>query len=337
MDDSFDLISLLNKININEIYIGLPDPTLSSYRVDDPVISLNNVYRYPDELQSKILEINSHYFADSKQSVKCNPYYSEKRISNSVINNLKSLGFIVSKKELNTNKKSTALATLLCNKYGIEYSEAISTVHSAISEAFNSKYAAYNYSKDTRSLDLDWKKNFIFFYQKSSSIPISSNNILNIGVGGGEEAINLFSNCTHITFVDIARAGLEKIKEKYPLSKIIVGNADNLSSIPDNSHDLYVSLRTYNSSFFDIKEAILEAHRVLKPNAIIIISVANGFLYPEENCIISGLIIPGTEFIDIYRSMDTIKLIRTEFIQAGFKNIKFFSTNTELYISAINA
>ena len=66
MDDSFDLISLLNKININEIYIGLPDPTLSSYRVDDPVISLNNVYRYPDELQSKILEINSHYFADSK-------------------------------------------------------------------------------------------------------------------------------------------------------------------------------------------------------------------------------------------------------------------------------
>ena len=337
MDDSFDLISLLNKININEIYIGLPDPTLSSYRVDDPVISLNNVYRYPDELQSKILEINSHYFADSKQSVKCNPYYSEKRISNSVINNLKSLGFIVSKKELNTNKKSTALATLLCNKYGIEYSEAISTVHSAISEAFNNKYAAYNYSKDTRSLDLDWKKNFIFFYQKSSSIPISSNNILNIGVGGGEGAINLFSNCTHITFVDIARAGLEKIKEKYPLSKIIVGNADNLSSIPDNSHDLYVSLRTYNSSFFDIKEAILEAHRVLKPNAIIIISVANGFLYPEENCIISGLIIPGTEFIDIYRSMDTIKLIRTEFIQAGFKNIKFFSTNTELYISAINA
>ena len=110
-----------------------------------------------------------------------------------------------------------------------------------------------------------------------------------------------------------------------------------MSSIPDNSHDLYVSLRTYNSSFFDIKEAILEAHRVLKPNAIIIISVANGFLYPEENCIISGLIIPGTEFIDIYRSMDTIKLIRTEFIQAGFKNIKFFSTNTELYISAINA
>lgn len=334
--DSFDLIKLLKIININEIYIGLPDPTLSSYFVDDPIITLNNVFRYPDELQRKILELNNPYFVDSKQSIKYSPYYSEKRISNSVIDNLKSKGFVVSKNELNANKKSTALAALLCNKYGIEYSEAISAVHSTISEAFNNKYATYNYSEDTRSLDLDWKENFMSFYLRSSSIPMSSNNILNVGVGGGEEAITLFLNCTYITFVDIARAGLEKIKEKYPLSKIIVGSADNLSSIPDNSHDLYVSLRTYNSSFFDIKEAISEAHRVLKTDAVIIVSVANGFLYPEEHCIIPGLIIPGTEFIDIYRSMDTIKLIRTEFIQAGLNNIQFFSTDTEIYLSAIN-
>jgi hypothetical protein len=109
-----------------------------------------------------------------------------------------------------------------------------------------------------------------------------------------------------------------------------------LSSIPDNSHDLYVSLRTFNSSFLDIKEAISEAHRVLKPNAVIIVSVANGFLCPERHCIIPGLIIPGTEFVDIYRGMDTIKLMRTEFLQAGFENIQLFPTNTEIYLSAIN-
>lgn len=108
-------------------------------------------------------------------------------------------------------------------------------------------------------------------------------------------------------------------------------------SIPDKIYDLYVSLRTYNSSFFDIKEALLEAYRVLKYNGVIIISVANGFLYSEQNCIIPGLILPGTEFIDIYRGMDTTKQICTELIHAGFKNIQIFPTNTEIYLSAVAA
>ena len=50
-----------------------------------------------------------------------------------------------------------------------------------------------------------------FNYSSKMQAPKIEKIVLNIGVGGGEEAINLFSNCTHITFVDIARAGLEKI------------------------------------------------------------------------------------------------------------------------------
>jgi len=332
---SFDLIELLKEVHIKEIHVGLPDPALTCYLVDDPAITLNHVYRYPDELQRKILEQNNHFFADSKQSIKYSPFYSENRISNLVIEKLKSKGFVVSKNELNANKQRSALVSLICNRYGIEYSEAISTVYNAVSEAFNSKYGAYNYSDDTRSLDLNWKESFMSFYKRSSARPMSTINILNVGVGSGHEAIALFSNCTRVTFVDIAQGGLEKIKEQIPLSKVIVSNAVDLSSIPDNSHELYVSLRTYNSSFFDVKEAISEAHRVLKPNAVIIISVANGFLCPEQHCIIPGLIIPGTEFVDIYRGMDTTKLIHTEFIQAGFKYIQTFPTNTEIYLSAI--
>lgn len=101
-----------------------------------------------------------------------------------------------------------------------------------------------------------------------------------------------------------------------------------------DAYFIYV-FRTYNSSFFDIKEAISEAHRALKPNAVIIISVDNVFLCPERHCIIPGLILPETEFVYIYRGMDTTKLIHTEYIQAGFKNIQFFPTNTEIYLSAI--
>jgi len=330
------LIELLNEVHINEIYVGVPDPALSCYFVDDPIITLNNVYRYPDELQRKILQQNNHFFAISKQSIQNSPYYSENRISNLVIEKLKSKGFVVSKDELNANKRISELSSLICNRYCVEYSESISAISNAVAEAFNSKYGAYNYSNDTRSLDLNWKENFKSFYKRSSVKPISTTKILNVGVGSGHEAIALFSNCTRVTYVDIAKGGSEKIKEQIPVSNIIVSNAVDLSSIPDNSYELYVSLRTYNSSFFDVKKALSEACRVLKSNAAIIISVANGFLCPEQNCIISGLIIPGTEFVDIYRGMDTIKLINTEFMKAGFKNIQIYPTNTEIYISAIS-
>lgn len=332
----FDLLELLSEVSVNKIYVGLPDPALKCYMDDDPIITHAHVYRYPDELQREILKLNAHFYADSTQSIRNSPYYSENRISNMVIDSLKSKGFVVSLDELNANKRGSAVASLICNKYEIKYEEAFSTVQIAISEAFNIKYGTYTYSDDARSLDPDWKESFNSFYKRSSVMPMPTNNILNVGVGNGHEAMILFSNCEYVTFVDIAQVGLEQIKEKKPSSKIIVSNADALSSIPDNQYDLYVSLRTFNSSFFDIKRAISEAHRVLKPNAIIIVSVANGFLCSIQHCIIPGLIIPGTEFVDIYRGMDTVKLMQKEFLQAGFNNVQLFPTNTELYLSATN-
>ena len=332
---TFDLVALLTKIHINEIYIGLPDPTLSSYLDDDLVITHNSVYRYPDKLQHKILESNVQLYAESSQSIKYSPYYSNNRISNLVIANLQLGGFFVSKDELNANKRRLELATLICKKYHLDFSEAMNVVNNAIAEAFNSKYGTYNYSDDTRSLDLSWKERFVSFYKRRFESPLTANCILNVGVGSGQEASILFSHCTCITFVDIAQAGLERVRKEMPDSHIIVSSADDLSSIADDSYDLYVSLRTYNSSFFDIKGAISEAHRVLKANAAIIVSIANGFLYPEKHCIIPGLIIPGTEFVDIYRGMDTAKLLCTELLRAGFKDIQISPTNTEIFVSAI--
>ena len=336
-DESFELNQLLKIVHINEIYVGLPDPSLTCYLEDDPIISLENVYRYPDNLLREILALNQRFYAVSKQSIKHCSYYSENRISNLVIEKLTSRGYTVSKEELKTNKQKQALASLISDRYKIDYSEAINVVYNVISEAFDSKYGRYNYQNDARILDSEWRERFISFYDESSSKNIFSNNIINVGVGGGHEALELFSNCKSITFVDIAQEGLKKIKEHIPLSNIIVASADNLSHIADNSYDLYVSLRTFNSSFFDIKEAISEANRVLKSNAVIIISVANGFLCNEQQSVIPGLIISGTDFVDIYRGMDTIKQMSADFQNVGFRNIRCVPTNTEIYMSAVSA
>ena len=162
---------------------------------------------------------------------------------------------------------------------------------------------------------------------------MENSNILDVGVGSGNEAIALFSKCEKITFVDIAPNGLKKIKKRMPNSITIVSRAEHLTLASD-TYDLYISLRTYNSSFFDMKKAVSEAYRVLKNNGIIILSIANGFLCLEGEYIIPGLIIPGTGFVDIYRGFDMVKKLSFELLQKGFTNIQFFSTNAEIFLSA---
>lgn len=51
--DSFDLNELLKSLIIENIYIGMPDPAIDKYIQNDPVIRLNNINRYPDDLQKK--------------------------------------------------------------------------------------------------------------------------------------------------------------------------------------------------------------------------------------------------------------------------------------------
>lgn len=55
----------------------------------------------------------------------------------------------------------------------------------------------------------------------------------------------------------------------------------------------------------------------------------------KKNTVIPGLIIPGTEFVDIYRSIDIIKQISIVFLKVGFRNINLFTTNEEIYLSAV--
>ncbi|MEV5010596.1 class I SAM-dependent methyltransferase [Streptomyces sp. NPDC055692] len=336
-DQSFELAELLKEIRIERIYIGLPDPALTSYLDDDPVTARGRVHRFPDDLQGEILEQNRDFYAASEQNIECNPHYSTHRISEAVSTRLQSSGFALSRSDVNANRGRIALASLICQRYGIEYEEADRAVNDALSEAFDAKYGTYDYAYDARAATLRWTDDFRSVYGRSSTRSLSTVSILNVGVGAGYEAAALFSDCPQITFVDIAERGLANISERIPSSRTVVSSAEDLSALPENSYDLYVSLRTYNSSFFDTSAAASEAHRVLKPGAVIIVSVANGFLYTQRGCVVPGLIIPGTDFVDIYRGMDIANLIGAELDCAGFKDIRMFPTSTEIYLSAVTA
>lgn len=333
----FGLEDIVSITQIDTIFVGLPDPAMTTYIENDPMLTLDIIKRYPDELQRAILHQNLEYYTVSPQAINNSPYYHENRISNLVIEKLAQRGFGITKEELNLHKSRNALTQYISDSFGLEYTQAESLVNDAISEAFNKKYGAYQYSDDTRSLDTEWKQKFENFCSMAANLKIEDSAIIDVGVGGGHEASCLFSECKNITFVDVAIDGLLHVKNNIPSATIINASADNLVIIESNRYDLYISLRTYNSSFFDIARAITEARRILKNNASIIISVANGFLCSERECIIPGLLIPGTEFVDLYRGIETTKLIKKEYIHAGFKDIRLCPTNTEIYLSAIAA
>lgn len=239
-ESEFDLNKLMERIAIEEIYIGIPDPKLSDYLTNDPVSTFKNVYHYPDNFQRLILHQNLNYYENGKQNIKSSPYYSAKRISKIVMEKLQEKGIFISKEELQSNKQIEKLAQLIVEKYKFNIEDASGLVNLVISEAFDEKYATYNYSDDARSLSIDWKNNFLTIYNKLLLSSMENKDILDVGVGSGNEAIALFSGCHNITFVDVAPNGLEKIKKQIPNSNIVVSRAENLATLINNSYDIYI-------------------------------------------------------------------------------------------------
>ena len=331
-EGNFSLNKIIQKIIIHQIYIGLPDPKLNRYLKNDPVLQLQNVKRYPENLQKIIISKNHDSFSNSLQSIKNNIYYSEKRISEFVKDQLSKYGLDISKEEISNNKTKDKLITLLIDKYNFSIKDANYIVNTSLSNAFNKKYSLYDYKNDVRSINDAWSDNF-YKACKALSCDLFNENIIDIGVGSGNEASVLFKDCKCITFVDIAPDGLKKVKNIIPQSKIIVSSAENLEMINNNEYDIYISLRTFNSSFFNIEKALNEAKRILKTNSRIMISIANGFL-SSNSSIITGLIIPGTEFVDIYKGLDSVKYLSHIMYRLGFEEFKLLTTSEELYLLA---
>lgn len=331
-EGNFSLNKIIQKIIIHQIYIGLPDPKLNRYLKNDPVLHLQNVKRYPENLQKIIISKNHDSFSNSLQIIKNNIYYSEKRISEFVKEQLSKYGLDISKEEISNNKTKDKLITLLIDKYNFSIKDANYIVNTSLSNAFNKKYSLYDYKNDVRSINDAWSDNF-YKACKALSCDLFNENIIDIGVGSGNEASVLFKDCKCITFVDIAPDGLKKVKNIIPQSKIIVSSAENLEMINNNEYDIYISLRTFNSSFFNIEKALNEAKRILKTNSRIMISIANGFL-SSNSSIITGLIIPGTEFVDIYKGLDSVKYLSHIMYRLGFEEFKLLTTSEELYLLA---
>ncbi|MEE9379182.1 MAG: methyltransferase domain-containing protein [Candidatus Lokiarchaeia archaeon] len=217
------------------------------------------------------------------------------------------------------------------DKKGSDHYKVISKIRE---KYFTEKYLNYTYENDLRGIILHWSIE-VFSIINFLSIDLRSSVILEVGVGNGLEIPFLFKEVKEVIAVDISYAMLEVVKKKNSYVNIVHNPAEKLDDIDTNSIDLYISLRTYQSSLFDISQSLREMQRVLKPKGAVILSIANGFVneIKGKKKIIRGLLVPGSAgLVDKDVPLKIAKNIIKKLNQMGFEHTGIKSEKTDVYI-----
>jgi ubiquinone/menaquinone biosynthesis C-methylase UbiE len=140
-----------------------------------------------------------------------------------------------------------------------------------------------------------------------------------------------------LTGVDLSATMLARAKQVQPEMTAVRDRAEGLAGIADESLDLYLSLRTYQSSLFDIAAALRQAHRVLRDGGGVVLSIPGGFLdrtADDELRVVRGLLVPGSEVVDRGLPRRIAARIVAQLENLMFERIGFNQGDTDLYVYA---
>lgn len=240
-----------------------------------------SVERFPSDLERKIREQNPKFWAlFSSAHLPSTSLYVTTRVSDIILRKLKAAGVDLESLPSDDEYSLRDLAAYVHGKgkFGQSRKETLEFLASARGDAFDQKYSTYTYDHDARKIEERWKREFVGILKRFKIYNHMKRRILNVGIGNGLEGVGLLESCEHLVGVDIAPESISRAQARFPRAKMVVGAAESLSEIPDGSVDIYVSLRTYQSAFFDVQESVREAYRVLAPGGTMLVSVANAYL-----------------------------------------------------------
>ena len=225
--------------------------------------------------------------------------------------------------------------------------EKITTlVESARKIAFSSKYAAPKEDEKLENINdlkvegiAEWQiylKNFLLELGISGVVNIE---VIDVGIGNAYASLAFLKECTNLTGVDISQEAIKYAKDKLHNAKIKIGSAENLKDIESFSVDLYISLRTYQSTLFDVKESLHEAYRVLAKGGGIVISIPAMYLKKDNNgkiiSVLKGLIPQGSSVPSFEYAMQVSEKIEGYLKILGFRDVIIGSESPfEIYIGA---
>jgi SAM-dependent methyltransferase len=151
-----------------------------------------------------------------------------------------------------------------------------------------------------------------------------------VGVGNGEVESRILASVPDVTLVDVAPESLMAASARLSRARTEVMAAERLHSLDTGKFDLYVSFRAYQSTFFDLRPALREAHRLLRPGGSAVITVANGFV--RDGSVVRGLVVPGTAYVDLDRPYELANAIRHHMAVLGFREPSIRSGADEIFV-----
>ena len=242
------------------------------------------------------------------------------------------LGDLYSSRDL-----TAADVVAMCTAQGADRAKAESVIDGIRDEYFTKKYLEYTYELDLRGLSPGWEREPLRLLADRHAPP-SRSTVLAVGVGNGLELPYLYEEVQELIAVDISQRMLTAAEERFSNAKYVCNTAENLVDIKASSVDSYVSLRTYQSSLFGIRDAFREAYRVLKPTGVFVVSIANGYVdvIDGKKQIVRGLQIPGTRtVVDRDTPFRIAKGILQLLEDYGFQDLDFHEGQTDLYAAGV--
>lgn len=324
------------KAGFRTVYIGALDPNPAIVGHGETYLRMRDgmtVERFPADLERQIRELNRDFWnLFASAHLPSTSLYISVRVSDIILRKLRAAGVDLDYLPGDTDYSLRDLAAYVQGKGRLARSrqETLEFLREARSDAFDEKYATYTYDHDARRIEERWKKEFVGILKRFHIYDYPKRRILNVGIGNGLEGVDLFEDCEHLTGVDIAPESLKHAQARFPRAHFVRNGAEALDGIPDNSVDVYVSLRTYQSAFFDIQESVRQAYRVLAPGGVVVISVANAYL--EGTSFIKGLLPHGSKIVDQDKAHDVLGLIRRHLSKMRLEEVGVHSGKAEEYV-----
>jgi pyrimidine deaminase RibD-like protein/SAM-dependent methyltransferase len=321
---------------IKKVYLGMLDPNPAICGRGETRLRFHmDVDRFPSYLIKEIENINQDFIAQHKSAhLSEESLYVKMQIHHIMRDYLVRQGApIDSDLPIDVDITSADISRICetnCFCVGKKDIDIDKLVHEARAEAFDKKYADRTYEDDGRGLSDYWKNSVRSILTEIGASDFPKRKIIVVGIGNGLEGKELYANCEKLTAVDIGKRSLERARKILPRATMIKAPAENLREIPTSSQDIYISLRTYQSTYFDRNAALREAYRVVRQGGIVLISIANGFL--EQGSIIPGLLIPGTAVVDRNLGFQIADQVRSRMSLLKFEEIGERTSLDEIYV-----
>lgn len=149
----------------------------------------------------------------------------------------------------------------------------------ARSKVYDEKYSRRTEREDERYLNFEgWQQELDAIVARAGNHRPEASRALVVGIGNGNERPRLYSRFRELTVVDISPASLDRAARHFPAARRHEASAEALSFAADGSYDVYIALRTFQSSFFNVRHAAFEANRVLRRDGVAVISVPNVYV-----------------------------------------------------------